>query len=225
MNGLICFYCILKYTKTMEIKLSKREIKVLNSEDLFRVMREILLRDNKIDQEKEHFWVVSLDNLFYIQAVELVSLGSKYYTTIDPSEIFIITIKKQAQQVIFVHNHCNSVLQPSDEDIDFTNRLFHAGLIINVIVLDHLIINTMGFYSFSEFSQMDKIIHSKKYQNYIVDSKKAQLLSERLVNSGKQMTSYKIARSMAEAGETREKISLYTGLTIEEIERMDFSEM
>ena len=35
-----------------------QKIKILNSYDVYRVMQEILLREQKIDQDKEHFWMV-----------------------------------------------------------------------------------------------------------------------------------------------------------------------
>ncbi len=45
----------------MRIKLTKaQQIRVLNSVDVYEVMQRILLRENKIDLSKEHFWVVCL---------------------------------------------------------------------------------------------------------------------------------------------------------------------
>ena len=45
----------------MRVKLTKAQrIRVLNSVDVYEVMQRILLRENKIDRSKEHFWVVCL---------------------------------------------------------------------------------------------------------------------------------------------------------------------
>ena len=47
----------------MEVRLSKKQkIQVLNSEDLYRIMQQILLRETKIGRNKEHFWTVGLAN-------------------------------------------------------------------------------------------------------------------------------------------------------------------
>ena len=47
----------------MHVRLTKAQrIKILNADDLFAVMRQILLRENKIRREQEHFWVVGLAN-------------------------------------------------------------------------------------------------------------------------------------------------------------------
>lgn len=38
-------------------------------------MKDILLRDNKIDQEKEHFGIVGMSLTGYIFYIELIALG------------------------------------------------------------------------------------------------------------------------------------------------------
>jgi len=45
----------------MEVKLSRRQkITVSGSEDIYLIMRQILRRENKIGQGREHFWMVGL---------------------------------------------------------------------------------------------------------------------------------------------------------------------
>jgi len=47
----------------MNVHLSDEEkIKVLNGNDLYGIIQRILLREEKIDQDREHFWVVGLAN-------------------------------------------------------------------------------------------------------------------------------------------------------------------
>ena len=47
----------------MNVRLSKdQKIKVLNADDLYSIMQRILMRENKIRRNQEHFWVVGLDN-------------------------------------------------------------------------------------------------------------------------------------------------------------------
>ena len=59
----------------MDIKLTDKEkIRVSDADDVYGIMQRILLRDNKIDREKEHFWVVGLNTAGYILNIELVSL-------------------------------------------------------------------------------------------------------------------------------------------------------
>ena len=47
----------------MDIDLTEAEkIKILNSDDIYGIMQKILLREDKIDQNREHFWVIGLEN-------------------------------------------------------------------------------------------------------------------------------------------------------------------
>jgi len=43
----------------MNIKLTEQQkVKLLNSTDVYEVMQRILIRENKIDRDKEHFWII-----------------------------------------------------------------------------------------------------------------------------------------------------------------------
>jgi DNA repair protein RadC len=45
----------------MNVKLSKEQkIKVTNPNDIFLIMQQILMRENKIGRDQEHFWIVGL---------------------------------------------------------------------------------------------------------------------------------------------------------------------
>ena len=46
----------------MDIKLTSKDKKYVHCpDDVFGIMQRILLRENKIDKEKEHFWIIGLD--------------------------------------------------------------------------------------------------------------------------------------------------------------------
>ncbi len=52
----------------MQYELNEHQkIKVLNADDVARVMQEILIREDKIDQSKEHFWMIGLEANFRIR--------------------------------------------------------------------------------------------------------------------------------------------------------------
>ena len=80
----------------MNIKLTEAErIKILNSDDLYGIMQKILLREHKIDQNREHFWVIGLENNHRILFIELISLGSVNKTIAEPMEVFSFALKKE----------------------------------------------------------------------------------------------------------------------------------
>nr|VFK80557.1 MAG: DNA repair protein RadC [Candidatus Kentron sp. SD] len=148
----------------MDIKLSEKDrIKILNSEDLFAIMQKILLREDKIDQGKEHFWIVGLDADSRVLFIELVVLGGVTSATVKPMEVFRLAVLKNAVSAILVHNHTASDVTPSDADKDLTDRLIQVGRILHVPVLDHLIITTRQYLSFEAEGLMEELRRSLKW--------------------------------------------------------------
>lgn len=47
-------------------------------------MQRVLLRENKIDQEKQHFWIVGMNQAEYILYIELITLASYKSVNIEP---------------------------------------------------------------------------------------------------------------------------------------------
>jgi DNA repair protein RadC len=148
----------------MTIKLTRKQrIKIRNSDDAFKIMQEILLREEKIDEYKEHFWVMGLAPSFRIKYVELVSLGCVGATYAEPINVFRFALTKGCTRVILIHNHPSERLKPSNEDLDLTDHLFQVGRIIKVEVFDHLIISTKSHMSFANTGLLEKLAESTKY--------------------------------------------------------------
>src|SRR5687767_6252772 len=96
------------------------KIQVMNSLGVFKLMHEVLLREEDIDRGREHFWIVSLAHDNQILNIELISLGSMNKTIVEPTEVFSFALQKRAAKIILVHNHPSGGLTPSDEDLDLT---------------------------------------------------------------------------------------------------------
>lgn len=202
----------------MDIKLTEAEkIKILNSDDLYSIMQQILLRDNKIDQNREHFWVIGLESNNRILFIELISLGTVNKTLAEPMEVFSLALQKRAVRIILCHNHPSGELEPSDADKDITDRLIQVGIIVKTAVLDHLIISEKSYLSFAETGLMSELEQSTKYvPSYVLEQrirKEAKKLAE-------QNRSIEIAKAMKRADEPVDKIAAFTGLPVEEIEKL-----
>lgn len=52
--------------------------------------------------------------------------------------------------VVAAHNHSAGSLDPSPADIDTTKQIKQAGEIVGIELLDHIIFNRSGYYSFLE---------------------------------------------------------------------------
>lgn len=201
----------------MDIKLSESEkIKILNSDDLYGIMQRILLRENKIDRNREHFWVIGLENNNRILFIELISLGTVNKTLAEPMEVFSLALQKRAVKIILCHNHPSGELEPSEGDKNLTDRLIQVGIIVNTEVLDHLIISEKSYISFTDVGLMDTLRESTKYvPSYVLE----QRLKKEVAKIAEQKKVIEIAKAMKKAGEPTEKIALFTGLSVEEIEK------
>lgn len=112
----------------MDIQLTEAEkIKIINSDDLYGIMQKILLREQKIDQNREHLWVIGLENNHRILFIELVSLGTVNQTLVKPMEVFSLALQKRAVKIILCHNHPSGELKPSAADKDITDKLIQVG--------------------------------------------------------------------------------------------------
>lgn len=141
----------------------EHKVKLLNSDDVFSVMQKILLREQKIDQEKEHFWMIGLAQNNRILYIELVSLGSVKATTVEPMNVFRVAVMKGAVKVLMVHNHPSGELKPSEADKDLTDRLIQVGRILSIKVIDHLIISLKSYLSFSDTGLFAELEQSTKW--------------------------------------------------------------
>ncbi len=110
-------------------------------------LRKILNQEDSLSREREHFWVITLNNRNRVKFVELVSMGTINHTVVYPREVFRRAIKNGATSVIVGHNHPSGDCKPSAEDISLTRKLREAGSIIEIEVLDHVIIGdkTLSF--------------------------------------------------------------------------------
>jgi DNA repair protein RadC len=214
----------------MNIELTEEQkIKILNSSDVYTVMKHILMRENKIERSHEHVWCVCLAPNNKILNIELVSLGAIDETVLKPMQVFRIALIKGAVRLILVHNHPDGELKPSEGDKDVTDRMIQVGNIVNVEVLDHLIITELYFYSFKDDGLMAELQKSTKWVPTFIEidriKKEAVKLGEKKgrkegLKEGEKRKAKKMAKKMKKEREPIEKIINYTGLSREEIEEL-----
>ena len=202
----------------MNVELRKNEkIRVLNGVDLYKVMAQVLNRSHKIDQKKEHFWVVGLDVTQEILFIELISLGTYKSTYSDPMEIFSLALSKKAYQVVLVHNHPSGTLKPSESDRLTTHKMVHIGRFLNVPVWDHLIITKESYYSFLDSGLLEQLENDL---TNIPDALTLETLKRETAEMDYVMATTSIAISLYETGMNVEDISKHTTLDIHEVERI-----
>ena len=142
----------------MNVRLSEDQKKnIVKSEDVYNIMQQILLRENKIRRNQEHLWVIGLNNGLNILFIELVCLGGDNRLHINPPEVFRIAIHKMAKNIILVHNHPSGEIKPSKEDLALTEFMIKAGKFLSIQVLDHLIITDTKYMSFADSDLMNHL--------------------------------------------------------------------
>nr|BFF40912.1 hypothetical protein BACY1_27170 [Tenacibaculum mesophilum] len=202
----------------MDIKLTEQEkIKILNSDDIYGIMQKILLRESKIDQNREHFWVIGLANNNRILFIELISLGTINATLVEPMEVFSLALQKRAVKIILCHNHPSGELTPSENDKNLTDRLIQVGIIVNTHVIDHLIISDKSYLSFADVGLLQELAKSTKYvPKYVLE----QRLKKEASEIAEKNKAIEIAKSLKRKGVDTDTIADSTGLTIEEVEKL-----
>lgn len=206
----------------MNIRLKKHEQqKIFSSNDMYNVMQRILLRESKIDRNREHLWTISLDTANTILNIELVSMGSINQVIVHPMEVFSVPLQKRAVSVVLVHNHPSGQLKPSERDKDITDRLIQCGLMLNVPMLDHLIITERSFYSFTDTGLLKELQQSKKYvPEFKIKEELAKSMLEETRQKNRDEAKLEIAKAMKNKGYKLEEIISLTGLSRQLIGRI-----
>ena len=130
------------------IYLKDSKIKVTSAKEVAKVFQDILALEDKIDQEKEHYYVMHLNIRSQVMMVELVTIGVLNSSLVHPRETFRRAVIAGSAAIIIAHNHPSGEVDPSDEDTKITRVMLDAGNILGITMLDHIIFTKDNYYSF-----------------------------------------------------------------------------
>ena len=99
---------------------------------------------------REEFIVIGLNRTNKVLGFYKISSGGVAGTVADPKVIFQFALLCNASRIILSHNHPSGNLDPSTGDKDITSKLVKGGAMLDIEVLDHIIITSEGYKSFSE---------------------------------------------------------------------------
>ena len=91
-------------------------------------------------EEKENLFLLMLDTKFKLLGEERISVGTVDFAVVSVRELFLAAMRHRAVQIILVHNHPSGDPQPSEADINITRRVFTAGEMMGIKLLDHIVI-------------------------------------------------------------------------------------
>jgi DNA repair protein RadC len=125
------------------IYLKDSKLQVNGAEEVAKVFQDILALEDKIEQEKEHYYVMHLNIRSQVMMVELVTVGTLTSSLVHPRETFRRAVIAGSSSIIIAHNHPSGDVEPSDADMKVTRAMFDAGNVLGITMLDHIIFTNL----------------------------------------------------------------------------------
>ena len=123
------------------------KVKIVNSSQAADFIRQFYTGD--IDIFESSFILLLNRNNLTIGFAKL-SQGGINSTIIDPRIVAHYAVKGLATSVILCHNHPSGNILPSDSDLQLTKKVFAGLELLDIVLLDHLILTSEGFYSIAD---------------------------------------------------------------------------
>lgn len=124
--------------------------KVSSPKDVFRMMYPLLK-----GLEYEECWAVYLNNANQCLGKDRLSTGGVDSTVLDSKILIRRACEKKATGVILVHNHPSGSAMPSVADINRTKTIRSALKACEMSLVDHVVIGSRNYYSFSDETLVD----------------------------------------------------------------------
>ena len=98
----------------------------------------------------EQFRLLSLDASFKLVGEDVIAEGTIDQASVYPRKVVEAALEQRATTLIFVHNHPNGDVTPSEFDRTLTRSLVLAARTVGLTVYDHIVVSRDGHYSFRE---------------------------------------------------------------------------
>jgi DNA repair protein RadC len=118
---------------------------IKSSADVFNIFHPLLS-----DLSHEEFWILFLNRSNKPINRMKVSQGGISGTVTDVRIIMKKAVEHLASGLIVCHNHPSGNNNPSESDIQITQKIREAGSLLDVQLLDHIIIAGTAYYSFAD---------------------------------------------------------------------------
>ncbi|CAM3372911.1 RadC family protein [Streptococcus pluranimalium] len=136
---------MLELAKRIQASEKKRSERMTGSQQVARKMMIEIGRE-----KQEHLVVLYLDTQNRIIEQRTIFIGTVRRSVAEPREILHYACKNMATSMILVHNHPSGTVEPSENDLRFTEKLKRCCDDMGMILLDHLIIGQKDYFSFRE---------------------------------------------------------------------------
>jgi DNA repair protein RadC len=119
-----------------------------SSKEAFDILATLFPQDTICLQEQ--FVVLYLNRANKVIGSYQLSKGGITGTIADVRLILSVALKTLATGLILAHNHPSGNLKPSEADVQLTQKVKDAAKLMDIEVLDHMILNSNGYFSFTD---------------------------------------------------------------------------
>ena len=106
-----------------------------------------LLEEEMKYEKREIVKTIILNTKNVIIKIVDICFGGTNSAILKPKDVLQEAIKIGAPKIILVHNHPSGDPTPSQNDLDFTKRVYEAANLMGIELLDHIVIGDYGFRS------------------------------------------------------------------------------
>lgn len=128
------------------------EIVLIGSQDAYKYLSE--LYDDGTIEIYESFILLMVNTANRTIGWVKISQGGITGTVADVRLIMKYAIENLACGIFISHNHPSGSVKPSSADIDLTKKIKDAAKFMDIVLLDHIIVTTNGYYSFADDGMM-----------------------------------------------------------------------
>ena len=102
------------------------------------------------DLQTEEVWAVFVNQSNKVLHLSKMTSGGITSSMVDVRTLFKTALEHFATGIFLAHNHPSGNLKPSEDDRRITKQASEAGKILNIILIDHLILNQTSYFSFAD---------------------------------------------------------------------------
>lgn len=204
----------------MNVKLTKTQrILIESSEDIARIMRQVLLRENRVSRQREHLWTIGLSEEYKMLYVELIAFGIPTKNKVQPMDIYKLALQKDARYLYVCHNRKTADMAAQADDKALTDRMIQVGNIVGITLFDHIIVNskTEDFLSYRDVGLIDELSKSTAWVPKFEQVKKIRKMAAEEAHNKAMLG---VAKGMKKNKIDTKLISQLTGLSLGEIEKL-----
>lgn len=106
------------------------------------------IRFNIAFNNQEEFFVLYISSIGKVIKNEVLFKGTKSSSLVSVDEVLRRAVLLRADSLVVAHNHPGGMANPSEADLDITEKLMKCLKLMDLKLLDHVIVTRNDFFSF-----------------------------------------------------------------------------